>query len=156
MNKKELIEKYDALRKEHNLPSWEEVDKEFFLSFAIAAWNDIPENTPIYVLNRMMDYCNSWINYCHLLINGSPQSMIFMREAEFFNDEEKRELISVMTSFTLLSRKQTLINLYDNSTKTAAFIKEVYDTWKELKPVILKFAEKSYAKWTEEAVVKKK
>lgn len=150
MNKGELVTTYEELQKKYDLPSFEIIDKEFFLSFAIAGWYDIPGNIPVYIMNRMMDYYNNWINFCHSLINGNPQSMILMREAEFFSDEDKKELIKVMTELTILSRKQTVINLKNEEKETVEFIKEIHNSWNKIKPTLLKFSEQSYAKWVEE------
>lgn len=151
MNKQELITEYEKLKTKYNLPDWKEIDREFFLSFAIASWHDIPENTAIFIANRIMDYYGSWINFCHSLINGNPQSMILMREAEFFSPENKKELIEVMTELTVFTRRQTVVNLKNTEQDAAEFIKAVCESWMKNKPTIMKFAELSYDNWVAES-----
>lgn len=150
MDKSQFIEKYNSLKEQHDLPDLSELDKEFFLDYTMSNWKSIPENTLIYTMNIMMDYYNSWINFCHSLINGNPQSMILMREAEFFSDEEKKEIIKVMQELTVTSRKQTIMNMKNEEKETAEFIKEIFESWKKIKPKLIKYAEHSYEKWTQE------
>ncbi|MCF7866123.1 hypothetical protein K9L67_00330 [Candidatus Woesearchaeota archaeon] len=150
MDKSEFISKYNILKEQHQLPNLSELDKEFFVEYTMGNWRTIPENTLIFTMNLIMDYYIGWINFCHTLINGNPQSMILMREAEFFSNEEKKEIIKVMQNLTIISRKQTIINLKNEEKETAQFIKEIFESWKNIKPKLLKYADHSHKKWLEE------
>ena len=150
MEKNELIKKYCEFAKKNTLPEFKELDKEFFLSFPMSNIKDFPDNFHIYISNKISDYLNGWINFCHVLINGNPQSMILMKEAEFFDDTKKKEIIEVMRRLTILSRMQHIVNFKNDKKESAEFIKYVWSEWKKIKPKLLEYAQTSLDKWKTE------
>ncbi len=148
-------EKYKILREKYNLPSYEELDKNFEI---LNSKPVVEVSFPLAVVRRRMCEKLSWISSgIQNIIQPNPSSLVCIEESSFFTKEEKKErLIKLLKELMYLIRKSIDLDIDNSEEKDAEYISETFNKWNELKHKIKEFSKKMKDGWKKEVKVSKK
>lgn len=144
-----LRKKYDLLISKHNLPKYNDVDREFEISFIS---KDIEEiNFPLRVVRRKMnDKFAMFANGLQNIISPSTNSIISMHESKFFSDEDKESIIDLIKQIMQLERHSLLLDIASSEKDDAEWINFSYQKWMGLKKHLVRFIELIVEGWQKE------
>lgn len=146
MEAKDIQKEYEGYKK-LNLPDFEELDKEFFITDTFLSARYKPKYFLISIKRAMSNHLWSWINYLHGIILPNPQSMIMSQETNFFSEEERAEITTLMLKIVKLIKKDLILDDITDEKILAEHINYSFIKWKELKPNCLKIAKEAYDNW---------
>jgi hypothetical protein len=146
---KELNEKFKNLKKELNFTSsFEEVDSIAFMEDMILSAEYVSSRFSRQLINRMVDYFNSWIGTMHQWLMPNPQDMIFMSEANKLTKEEKEEITMMVSKIMYFVRKNKRIAFEEEKTEEGTIIDELVKFSKEeFDSFMLKYHKKMESAW---------
>lgn len=125
-----LKKQYNKLKKKYDLPSFEDVNKDF----EIEKLQDRERSYLLRDIRRTMIERNlSYFKFLEMFLNPSSGPMFFMALSNHLTDEEKdkiEELYFKMGKFELDSVK---LDNDDGEEKEAEFIKSFYQEWQNMK-----------------------
>ncbi len=151
---KNVKESYKNLQSKLNLPTYEELDKEFELLYT----HEIFEiaRPLVFVRRRMYDRIGNVCGMIQGILQPNPGSPISLEESSFFSKEEKqKEFINLLKDLMYYERKASELDLDSTDEQEAKFIKELFSKWKEVKPQLKKIASKLSEGWKKEPEEKK-
>jgi len=112
----------------------------------------VPRDVGASIRGRIVDMFNSWYGYFHGLMLPNPQSIPMHMEAQFFDDELKTQIQSLMHKTMHFMKKSSVVGLSRDKEKEARFVEEAFDFWKNtLKPKIVEIVDISEKKFLEES-----
>ena len=152
---KNFKESYKKLAKEYNLPSFEELDKEFELLYL----REIFEiSHPLsFVRRRMFDKISQVSGTIHEILQPTTSSIVSLEESSFFSKEEKKEnLTGLFKEMMGLLRSSTSLEIELTEEKEAESIKETFQKWNDVKPQLIEIASKLKDGWKKETDSNKK
>lgn len=134
-------EDYEPLREKYNLPSKEELEKEFEL--------DSPEDTqPLRaVRKKMSEKLEQYVKFIDELMQPDS-SFANMYEVRDFSDEDKEKAFKLFKRMMVLYRETVKLNLNLGEEKDAKFISGFYKAWKEMKPQLIDVITKIQDTWS--------
>ena len=141
----DVKKEYEKYQKKHNLPSYDELDKEFELLYI----GDIKEIkfTLRFVRRRINDKISAACNMLQSLLQPNPSSFINLQESSFFSKEEKMAYSALLRDLMQIERVSLVLDFSSDDKKEAEFIKGVYKKWLEWKEEILKITKKLVEGW---------
>jgi len=143
---KNLKNDYDTLKKKFNLPSYEELDKDFELLYMREIFEI--KRALVFVRRRMCDKIANICNVIQNIIQPNPSYPISIEESSFFaKDEKQNELIDLLKDLMFYERFSNSLDIFSTDEEEAEFIKEVYSKWNEVKPRIKEIANKMAKGW---------
>ncbi len=146
MKYEEFKKEYEKARKQHSLPSIDELNNEFNLQFSINKLDEMPLKLADFIIGQQLDFFGGYLNWTYSLIYGSPQSGIVNKEASFLNEKEKKQLVKTMYKITAITRLSPSIYL-EESEKKYEWITKLLKQWLELKPQLLSLSQKIRTNW---------
>lgn len=150
MDREEFKAVYEKKAEKHDLPKFDLLD-DYFEVFDIFHSKNIPTTWMLRNIRRFIsDKVWNVVNFIHNFLIPSQQSLISMEEAKMFTDAEKKEMAQLMKRLTILARKSSAIELECNADKDASYIKEVCETWTNIKPELQKIVDKNIERWETE------
>ncbi len=152
---KKFKEEYNLLKEKENLQfTFEELDKELFLSNSIQQQKIIPQNICFHILGLVLETTYKYSDLYLYLLTPNPGNIVSMKEASFFDEKEKKEFEKKLKETTSFSRKilKERLELIDkNDCKNFdEIIKEAFELFKKNRELLKKIYEKSSKKWLEE------
>lgn len=150
---RELEEKFQEIRKDLNLKStFEDLDSAFFIKDAILYADFVSENFSRQICSRIMDTYIGWTNYLHNLVIPNPGNILQLTESQFFNEEDKQEILNLMTKINALISKNLLNGLTKNKFEEAKFVDASFNFWqKEFRPAMITTIERITVGWKEKS-----
>ncbi|MBS3171103.1 hypothetical protein J4449_00675 [Candidatus Woesearchaeota archaeon] len=134
-----LKEDYEKIIKDHKLPSYEYLNKEFELMY-VTKLEEI--KFPLRFIRRRMNDKIAW--FCNILqniIQPNPGSIIGLEESKFFSNEDKEKMICLLRELMYIERESLLLDIeYDNK-KDVEYINNVFNKWDKIKEDISHFSE---------------
>ena len=135
-----MKKEYDSLAKKYSLPSFEALEKEFFIG------ENEDEPVLIHVRKQMIEKMSSFASFLEGLMHPDT-SLPAMYESSVF-DEEDNHLILKLYKTLLYLERLSLETALDNSDKqNVLFISEAYETWVSIKKDILQIVVKAKQFW---------
>lgn len=139
---------YDKLQAKHNLPSYEEITKEFELG-------DLEKKDDILraVRRKMRD---KLIFFCRILegvLYPTERSPLTAYESSFFDDYTKMHLSQIHKTLMIFDRQSLLLDIEDTVEKNVEFILTLWKEWPTFKQEIssaVKIMEKAWQSTIEE------
>lgn len=153
MSNDELLEefekKFKVIKKELGFKSsLKELDDIFFLRDFVLREGYVSESLSRSVCHRIIDLFLNWNNYLHGIIMPNPQYLPNISESEIFSNEEKENVIKLISRIMDLSSKNSIIGLSKDNKGEAKFIDESVDFWKKtLNPELSKILKKANNYW---------
>ena len=138
---------YAEKAKKYKLPSFKEINEDFFLQDFLNDRKFIPQQPLGFVRARIVETFGSWINFLHGFIMPNPQSAILMKDFECTNDDEKKEIIEMIQDMMISQRETIIVGLEKDEKKDAEFIKKYFKFWHKTKPGLIKVTKKSLDNW---------
>lgn len=148
---KELEDKFNKLKSELKFNSTlEEVDKYFFIKDLILERRFVSEDFSNQLRARIIETMINWDNYLHSLVMPNPQNLFNLNESKAFDQNEKKEIMKMMSRVAHFVSRNTLLRLTRSKKEEGKFIDESLKFWKEIyTPFFVKIMEKVESHWGE-------
>lgn len=144
-----LRKKYDALVSKYKLPNYDDIDREFEVSFISKDLEEI--NFPLRVVRRKMnDRLAMFANGLQNIISPATTSIISMHESKFFSDDDKECIIDIIKQLMQIERHSLLLDITSSEKDDAEWIVFTYQKWMGLKKHLMKFVEIIRDGWQKE------
>ncbi len=139
-----LKEKYDTLAKKYDLPSWNQLDKEFELMY-VPPISEVRH--PIaFVARRIRDRLSYILGHLNSVVNPPQNNMLSTREHSFLSPDDHKEVLMLMSIIMAsLSKPELAVNMSDKG--QVEVLKDRIATWKKIKPKYLKIGKKIEHGW---------
>jgi hypothetical protein len=153
MNKKEILqelkEKFQETKKDLGFrPSFEELDGAFFIRDGVLSAGFVSERFSRQLCSRIVETCSVWNNYLHSLLMPNPGHILNMNESKMFSEEERKEIMDLISSSMAITSRNNVIGLKKNKKEEADFINEAFNFWNEkFRPATIKITEKINKGW---------
>ena len=147
INETEIKTKYNVLKQKYDLPTLKYLEDEFDIIDQIKKNEIIPTHLLRFIRRSLADRLFSWISYLHIFTFPNQQSMVLMNEFQKFDEKEKEKLTEYMKEIMIVSRKSIKLELVKKESEDVKLIKEAIETWKNLKPKLLKVVEQNIDIW---------
>lgn len=146
---KNLKENYSKLATQFNLPSFEELDKDFELLYVRELFEI---NRPlVFIRRRICDKIGWTCGMLQGIIQPNPGSMLSIEESSFFTKEEKQNnFVKLLKGLMYYTRKSIYLDMESTDREEAEFIKEAYNKWLETKPKIKEISQQLKEGWKKE------
>jgi hypothetical protein len=144
----ELEAGYSRLKRKYpNLPSYQNLDKEFEIEAHIAD-KPVPENYILRAIsNSIANYLFMFLDYLHNILYPNPSSLIVMEESRIYTDEEKKQIETILRRITYLTRRNIELTILKDEKKDSKFISDAYSDWKSLKKQLSSLIGKAANHW---------
>lgn len=142
---KNIEEQYGGLKEKYDLPSFQEINKEFEISTI--------ENKSFLlreITNKIVERIDFFSGLFEDLLQPDPSLLRSMYEAKIFNDEERKTIYTLYKKLMVLNRQSVEVSLNREEKEDAFFIKKTFYEWKELKTSISKIVDKIKDSWKKE------
>ncbi|MBI2141809.1 hypothetical protein HYU16_05310 [Candidatus Woesearchaeota archaeon] len=141
---KGVKKKYDALRKKHKLPGFEELDAEFEIS-DIEPDGSVLREVRKKIADKIGHVCGTVEQVLHPETNLAD-----LYESRVLDEQEKKELFEMYKKLMAAERKCVELFISSDEKLDAAFIKSFSAEWKTLKPQLIKLVRKLKESWEKE------
>ncbi|MBR9691346.1 hypothetical protein GOV06_01030 [Candidatus Woesearchaeota archaeon] len=143
-----LKEKYQKLSKEHKLPSFEELDKEFEISKIEDEKFLLRE-----VRRKIIEKIELYAKFLEEILN--PDTTISnMHEAKIFNEEERERIFEFYKKLMYYDRLSIEVSIDEDDSKSSDYITGFYKEWSELKKEFSNFVKKAKESWLKDSNIK--
>ncbi len=138
---------YSGFQEKYSLPDISAIDDEFEIFDFIAERRGTVSFPLRYLRRHMVSVLYNWINYLHNFIMPNPQSAILIRESEYFTEEQKNEVITLIKEIMYANRLSAKLDLVLSEKEDAAFINDIFRKWPKLKSKLQEFADINVNSW---------
>ncbi len=147
--KEDIIEEYNKLKTKYKLPDFEALDLEFDIS-------SIDNDSFLLksILTKGVNKLDEYVKLLNNVMSPDTASLVGMHECRIFEDNEKRDLYSLLRKIMISIRKGDLLILNYNEKESADFIKKLVNDWNEIKKELTKALNKLVESWVDETDVK--
>ena len=143
-----MKKEYEQLQKKHDLPTLNNMDKDFQISTIEAKKFLLKE-----IAKKMNEKIESYANLLEQILN--PESgLSSLHESSMFNDEEKKEVLKIYRKLLFNHRKYSYLDITYEEEKTVNYIKELYEEWQTLKISLKKILVKIQNSWNKDKKTK--
>ena len=136
--------KYEALRKRHKLPGFEELDSEFEIG-AIDS-----ESFSLREVRRKVSEKVGDVSCIVAEVLHPETNLVDLYESRVFNEQEKKGLFELYKRLMVADRNLAELSILNEEKLDAAFIKSFSAEWKGLKPQLIRFIRKLKESWEKE------
>lgn len=150
---KELKKEFEKAKEEIGFdPTFEELDREFFLQDNVMSSRFISSEYSRQLCGRIVDAFNTWFNYFHDILMPNPGNMFMSTEAKIFNTKEDKEKIwSLIKKGRELTSLNVLVGLKRDKESEKKFIDESYIFWvNKFQPTLTEIMERVNSAWRKE------
>ncbi len=156
---KKFKENYEELKEKQKLEfTYEDLDKELFLTNILQQQKIVPDKICYYILGLLLDTTYKYSDLYMFLLNPNPGNVLSLKEASFFNEEEKKEFEKNLKELIALSRKilKERLNAIDNEDcNLNELIKESFKLFKKNREKLKEIYDISSKKWLEKEELEK-
>lgn len=139
-----LHEQYDALKKAHNLPPFEEMDLEFEL-YSIEQDEFLLKN----ILKKMNEKIEHYAKLLEDILHPEA-NLAAMHECEAFSPEERQHIFKIYTRLLFNHRQALKLDLCHDENKCAEQVVFFFHEWQDIKLKLYDIVEKIQMSWTRE------
>ncbi len=142
-----MKEKYEELRKKHDLPGFEEMDAYFEIGSIDEDSNILRETA-----KKIHDKVDNYTMIFESLIQADAR-LSNMREAGSMTPKERATLSHLYNKGMIITREALELGVEYSEEKAAGFIKKSFEEWKEMKDDILVIIRKMKKAWSEQVKI---
>jgi len=141
----DLKKEYEQLKKKYNLPSFKDLDREFDIT-------EIEHDGFVLrrIRNRIYDKIDFFIKILESILYPNSANMASLYESKFFSQKDIEECTNVLKKLMFIDRSYILLDIEEDESKDADFIKEVFKEWQSLKKDLVKFLKIMKGSWKQE------
>ncbi len=133
---------YEVLKKKHNLPDFNLIDSEFEIS-SIEDENFILRS----ICKKMREKVETNIDLIERVLQPDPNCYSDLYEHKFFRGSDKDALLVLFKELMHIHRAILELELLQDDSAYALFIKQFYSSWPELKKSLLPFIATLKSAW---------
>ena len=153
----EFKKSYQELKtKFPDLPSFEELDDEYEITNYVIEKKLTGKFVDRNIRRTITYNLNSHIGHLHGFIMPTQHSAISVEESNFFNEEEKEEIIKIITKLMVYLRESFECELKKDLDLNIKFIIKAHKNWLLIKQEIIKIIPKLIQGWEKSLEKKKK
>lgn len=139
-----IRKRYDALRKKHKLPGFEELDAEFEIS-GIEPDGSVLREVRKKIADKIGHVCGTVEQVLH-----PDTNLADLYESRVLDEQEKKELFEMYKKLMVAERRCVELFISSDEKLDADFIKSFSAEWKTLKPQLVKLIRKLRESWEKE------
>ncbi len=141
-----IEEEYNKIKKERNLQTtFEELDNYFNITDSLKQEGFTPKYFERFINKRILDVFNNWAGYLHSLVLPNSNSMINMTEHQMFNEEERNNIMSLLSKVMAIASENSLNNVSEKKTN---FLDNAMEFWKKTyRPELERILKKVNSEW---------
>jgi hypothetical protein len=146
---KELDIEFSKTREEFGFTSGlDELDEHFFIRDLVLEKGFVSGDFSNQLRIRIIDVLISWDNYLHGLVMPNPQNLFNLNEAKAFNENDKQEIVKVMSRVAHFVSRNGLVRLTRDKKEEAKIIDDSLKFWVEIyRPFFTKIMRKIENHW---------
>lgn len=144
-----LKEQYNKLKSTYGLPEYDELNTCFHIEDINAESELILQEIRIKILEKIEHF----VSISESIVQPET-NLVDMYETKYVNDNTKETAYALFKNLMLIKRKAILVSINNTEKDSAEFIKESFEDYKNLKPVIFKHVEKLKNSWQKETNMK--
>ena len=134
-------ETYDIIAKQHDLPSFEDMEREFEISLCEEGVFPLKD-----LIKTVQDMIDSQIKHLEELMQPDA-NLSTMFELENLSDADKKKTYDLFKRLMFLLREMQELHLRNEEAPQATFLKNVFPEWKSIKQELLTLLEKQKNYW---------
>jgi hypothetical protein len=144
-----IKEKYELLRKKHNLPGFDELNREFDIE-------EISDETQLLAQKIREKIHEKFESYARMFESMlQPESSLSdMYEAHYIEDSEKNNAYAVFKRLMKIIRCSSSVAINNTEEENAAFIKDAHHEWNQIKPDVSRQVKRLISIWDKETDIK--
>jgi len=143
-----LKQRYSEIQAKHNLPSFDELNKEFGIEKTeIEKFGILIREIRKYVADKLLNY----LKFIETILNPSNASMVIFSIIKTLGTEEKQKLTEVYKKLAKTELDLIELDISFNEEKEAEFIKKGHILWKELSKDLMAIMTKVKENWDKES-----
>lgn len=144
----DVKEKYADLAKNHKVPSFEELNKEFEIE-------DVDDDFMLKnILRKIAEKLESYINLLGEILQPDANSISSMHEAQFFSDDERRQSFEIYRKLMKAYRSIIESLLKNEEAEQAELLNVLLKSWKESKTMLIPLIAKMKESWDKDITIK--
>jgi hypothetical protein len=136
-----MEEEYDKIKEKFELPEFKEIDDEF----QIATIETENQHLPREIAKKMNEKIEFITTILEEILN--PERLSSLQESSMFNEENKKDILEIYRKLNFYHRQNTLLEVSYVEEDNISFIKDFFNTWKEISPKIKKTIKKMRDSW---------
>jgi hypothetical protein len=145
---KEFEESFVKMQKKLGFKSsLEELDKAFYLRDFIMKEGFISNRLSRMVLSRILSTWGIWESYFHALIVPNPSSMPNVEESKVATEEDKKEMLKIMSQIRELNTRNTMLGLEEDELAEGKLFDDSLQLWNSSKPFLVRLMKKMNTGW---------
>lgn len=148
MEKKDIKNNYEQLRKKYPLPDFESINNEFEISSI-----ENKEFLLSEIRRKITERLEVYAKILESLLQPDTASLSAMHECKFIEDKEKEDIYNIYKKLMIIDRDSVIASL-GGEKENADFIKELLEDWLKLKEDIKPIIEKIRSTWKKETDIK--
>ncbi len=143
-----LKERYAEIQKKHNLPSFEELNKEFGIEKTeIDKFDILIREIRRYVADKLLNY----LRFIETVLNPSNASMFIFSFIKTLGQDEKDKMTDIYKKLAKIELDLIELDIEFNEEKEAEFIKKGHLNWKEISKDLMKVMSRVRENWDKES-----
>ncbi len=140
--------KYNEIAKKKNLPSWEDLDKEYELGYTGVI---MEISFPLRFVRRRIGDRFAWAaNFFQGLLQPNPNSLVSMHESKFFTELDRKKVVDLLKEFMQFERTNLTLDIDNDDESAAKWIKDAHTKWMDCKKDLKDITEKMRTGWKQE------
>ena len=140
----DIKSRYEAIRKKHSLPAFEELDAEFCIG-KIEADDLLIRDVREKIAEKIEIFVRLFEEMMHPDTNISG-----IYESRVLDEDTKSRVFAVYRELMYMYRESYRLALLSDEGEDAGYIKEVFSSWKKMKPELSLLIEKIRDSWKED------
>ncbi len=143
-NLKNLKKDYEKIQKKHSLPSFKEMNEDFF----IEKLSETETELLLREVRKMIgDKMMGYVRFIESLLNPMNAPMFVHLIVKLLSQEEKKKLSEIHKELIKKEVQYITLDLNYNEKNEAKFIKESFKLWQDLKGDFMKIIERVNENW---------
>jgi len=143
-NLEQIKQEYQKLQEKYNLPSFEELNKDFGIEKAVETETD-------YLIREIRkfiaDKFSNYLRFIETLLQPANAPMFVYSVVKTYGEEEKEKLTEAYKKLARAEVDLVEVDLEFNEEKEAQFIKDTFIIWQEVKKEILEVMQTVKKNW---------
>jgi hypothetical protein len=125
----------------------DELDKAFYIRDFMMKEGFISNRLSRMVLSRIISTFGIWEGYFHAIIVPNPNSMPNVEESKLATEEDKKEMLKIMSQIRELNTRNTILGLEEDDKGESKLFDDSMQLWNTTKPFLTKIMKKMNAGW---------
>ena len=144
-----IIDKYNKIKNNYDLPNFEDLDKEFEISTIESEKFLLRE-----IINKIIERIDIFSCLLEELLQPDSSSLKSMHESRFIEDSDRKIIYEIYKKLMVINRESKEVSLKRDEKEEADYINRTFKKWKEIKIELLKYVNIMKNTWEKETDIK--